>query len=161
MNNISSSDSAKQLSEYIFPSQSGEFTGTLTYVKRFDNKDCIFCYFITDSGNKLVLPLWLNKSTGRFTPTETNICFNSETDTQTKWQCRYTVTQNKNGKPATKFISAKLIKSSAGNEKSFAKKFMLMLIKKAYPRCLVANLALRKLDPSDGIIGLSLMKGRA
>ena len=139
----------KPLSEFKFPTESGEFTGTLTYIKEIENKDFILCFFLSDKNEKIALPLWKSEKTNRFTPSETNICFRNEVDLQTVWHCKFTVSKTKSGGNSTKFLSAEMIKNADKNENFYAKNFFILLIKKAFPRTLSANLSLKKLCFSD------------
>jgi hypothetical protein len=148
----------KQLSEYKFPKESGEFKGTLKYRKKLGNKPCILCYFLSDDNRKIVLPVWENSKTKRYSPINCECCFMNDVAENTKWECKYEVTLTANGNTNTKFLSAFMINNSAENDKFFAEKFFILLIKKAFPRCFCADLLIEKINFCDEILFKSVDK---
>jgi hypothetical protein len=78
-----------------------------------------------------------------------NACFLTEVTENTKWHCKFEVTKTSNGNTNTKFLSAFLTKNSSENNDFFAKKFFFLMIKKAFPRCFVADLFVENLSFSN------------
>lgn len=138
-----------RLSEYKFPTQSGEFIGVLKHREMLENKPCLLCYFLSENSKKIILPIWENVHSGRYTPLQTEICFINDVSENTKWKCQYTVSKTENGRSATKFISAYMLNSSVENDLFFAQKFFILLIKRAFPRCFAADLCIEKLSVTE------------
>ncbi|MBR1421907.1 MAG: hypothetical protein IJ571_00495 [Ruminococcus sp.] len=135
-----------RLNEYEFPKNSGSFIGKLKYRKMIPGKPCLMCYFLSDDGKKIVLPVWENDKTGRYTPRDNGFCFAKDVSDDSEWNCEYEIYGNR-----TRFLSATLI-NSAENEAIFAVKFFLMLIKRAFPRQLIANIAVSKFSLSEKVM---------
>ena len=138
-----------KLSDFQFPTESGQFSGTLIDKKLLENKPCLFLYFLSEKKEMIVLPIWKHSKTGHYTPDKSDWDFENDVDIGTKWQCRYTVSKSSNGTQNTRFISASRLFSSEDNERFFAEKFYFLLIKKAFPRCLIADICIEKLSNND------------
>lgn len=141
----------KKLAEYKFPNASGEFIGVLKYRKKLENKPCLLCYFLSEDNEKIVLPVWENSTTKRYSPVCSSACFLNDICENTKWICKYEVSISANGKTKTKFMSAFMMHNSEESNMFFAEKFYFLLIKKAFPRCFVADLVIEKISFSDDI----------
>lgn len=137
------------LKEYDFPTHSGTFTGTLMYKKKLDNKECLLCYFLSDNKEKIVLSIWKNNKTGKYSPDKSSICFLNDIGENTKWYCEYAVKKTSAGKNQTLFLSADKVLDLKESEKFFSEKFFILLIKKAFPRTLVANILTQKITLSE------------
>ena len=135
-----------RLNEYEFPKSSGHFRGKLKYRKMISGKPCLMCYFLCDDGKRIVLPVWENEKTGRYVPKDNGFCFVNDVAAGTEWQCEYNVSGSR-----THFLSAVLL-NCPDNETIYAIKFFKMLIKRAFPRQLIANLAVAKFSLSEKIM---------
>ena len=77
------------LDEYSYPTDSGEFTGTLMFRCWHRNKPMLLCCFDTDDGHKFKLPVWWQSWGVNYAPAETHINFADEVEDGTRWRCVY------------------------------------------------------------------------
>ena len=136
-----------RLNEYSFPKNSGSFKGKLKFRRKLQGKPCLMCYFQTDNGAKIVLPVWEDDKTKKYIPKEGGFCFLDEVSNNSDWLCEYIVTKTNH----TRLMKATML-STVDNRTAYAIKFFLMLIKKAFPRQLVANISVTKFSLSDKIL---------
>lgn len=149
------------LNEYVFPTHSGKFIGTLICKKKLENKDCLMCYFLSDDNEKIVLSIWKNNKTGKYSPEKSSVCFMNDIKENTQWDCEYTVKKSSTGKNQTIFLSADKVIDLKEKEKFFSEKFFILLIKKAFPRTLAANIKTKKITLSDEIFYSGFDKSNA
>lgn len=77
------------LDDYSYPTGNSEFTGTLAFRCWHRNEPMLLCYFDTDDGRKLVLPVW-NQAWGvSYSPAETHINFADEVSDGSRWRCAF------------------------------------------------------------------------
>ena len=144
---MTKNDEKIRLNEFVFPKSSGSFKGKLKYRKFASGKPCLMCYFQTETGAKLILPVWENEKTKRYTPKDNGFCFRNDVTNGSDWYCEYEVTSSHKAQ----FVKASLL-TSKNNETIYAVKFFLMLIKRAFPRQLIANIAVSKFSLSEKVI---------
>ncbi len=77
------------LDEYSYPTDSGEFTGTLAFRCWHPNNKMLLCYFDTDDGRQFKLPVWWQSWGVNYIPAETHINFVDEVEDGTQWRCVY------------------------------------------------------------------------
>lgn len=141
--------------DYVFPRFSSCLTGRL--VHKEGNDKFIMLYFDNiDSKSKLARYVLLAWATGNsYTVSGVDV---ASLPINTVCKCGFEISKTEKGQQ-TKLNYVKKVSSSTTSFKGgssaelYAKQFFLMLIKRAYPRCLIANLAVRKY--LDGSIYLS------
>jgi len=77
------------LDEYSYPTNSGEFTGILVFRCWHPNNKMLLCYFDTDDGQQLKLPVWWQSWGVNYAPAETHINFVDEVMDGSRWRCVY------------------------------------------------------------------------
>lgn len=139
--------------DYPFPRFSGCLTGKLVY-KETKDKYMMLYFENMDSNSKLTKYVLLAWSTG--TGYKVSGVDAAELTIGTVCKCGFDISKTEKGQQ-TKLNYIKIVSSNNSsiekNVEQYAKQFFLMLIKRAYPRCLIANLAIRKF--LDGSIYLS------
>ena len=140
----------KEKKDYPFPKFSGCLTGRLVY-KESNNKFIMLYFHNTDCKSKLAKYVLLAWATGTDSYKLSGIDF-ADLPLGTVCKCGFDVTQNENGQQ-TKLNYVKLPDNAADAIELYARQFFFMLIKRAYPRCLIANLTVKKL--LDNVVYLS------
>lgn len=82
------------LDDYSYPKNTGEFIGTLAFRCWHKNKPMLLCYFDTDDGRKIVLPVWQQDWGVCYSPSETHINFADEVFDGSRWRCTYHKKEN-------------------------------------------------------------------
>ena len=138
-----------KLNEYLFPEESGTFIGTLEHKTYKSDRKCLMCYFRTDDSRKIVLPIWEDSKTSKYT-TQNNkeTCFLNDVQEGSRWKCEYEVVKDKG---YTRFLNAIMITKSKVevDNNYYIKSFFLMLIKRAFPRQLIANIEFVRLNATS------------
>lgn len=80
---------AAPFDDYSYPERAGEFIGTLTFRCWHRNKPMLLCYFDTDDGRKLKLPVWWQSWGVNYSPAESYINFADEVYDDSRWYCAY------------------------------------------------------------------------
>lgn len=142
--------------DYVFPRFSGCLTGRLV-LKENKGKFMMLYFDNTDSKSKLTKYVLLAWATGSDTYTVSGVDVAS-LPIDTVCKCGFDISKTEKGQQTklnyVKKVYSSTISSKGGSSADlYAKQFFLMLIKRAYPRCLIANLAVRKY--LDGSIYLS------
>ena len=134
--------------DYHFPRFSGCLTGRLVFKE--NNDKFIMLYFEnTDSKSKLTKYVLLAWATEKDSYKVSGVEFFS-LPIGTVCKCGFDISQTEKGQQ-TKLNYVKVIDTAVVSHDTeyFAKQFFIMLIKRAFPRCMTANLVIRKfLDDS-------------
>lgn len=129
--------------DYRFPRFSGCFTGKLILKEK--SGKCMMLYFDNlDSKSKLsryVLPVW---STGSDSYELSGVEF-ATLPIDTVCKCSFEIVKTEKGQQ-TKVSSVNIVSTAQSCDLTdvYARQFFIMLIKRAFPRCLTANLVIRK-----------------
>ena len=128
--------------DYHFPKYSGCLTGRLVF-KENKGKFLMLYFDNTDSKSKMTKYVLLAWATGTDSYKVSGVELN-ELPIGSVCKCGFDITKTDNGQQ-TKLNYVKFANDSvAAGTEQYAKQFFIMLIKRAYPRCLTANLVVRK-----------------
>ena len=92
-----------RLFDYSFPPGEGSFTGTLTHRSWHPVKQCLLCYFDTDTGEHFKLAVWWDKE---YKPKKSDVCFADDVTNGNRWKCGFVKAQ----KGSTTWMTAEQIK---------------------------------------------------